>query len=471
MVLDNPAITEIAAMLEEGDFHHPPHQLLFTSIKEVWKQRGKVDLVLLKDHLGPRILEAGGTNYLAAMIEQAPDVADWRPYAGTVKDRAKARRALAEAGRLVETGDGLTLQEIYDGAERIRREVKTDGAGTLDALLGAAVDDLDAIRSSGFDIRTGYASIDNVLGGVRRGKLLTVGGKTSHGKTTFALNIVLNNLRRDPTLRIVYNAFEDADQLFSRLASMESGLPLEMFLKPHTLAQGDYDALKLRLQEVGRYKDRLRILCGVSANQLRAECETFKPDLIVVDYLQRYAHKFGLAREGRLSHEIGKAVSDFQDIAIEYRCAFLLLSQLKRMAEDSRLRRPQLDDLKESGDIEFLSDGVILLWWKWRDDPGKIANQYTILVEKNKLGPRLETDINIQLPTLRLEDYHAEGAVACARDKEGQREDGPVAAGGGGNLVSAFRPSFRPGPVGDADRVGHAHQGQDQFQRTAGGAR
>jgi len=403
MIENNASIEKIQAGLTDDAFHNPHHRLLYTTICDVYNKLKKVDLVLIKDELGQRILEVGGYGYLASIIENAPDLSIYEPYLNTVFNKWKLRQAYKLAQEIVDKSDaGTTLEEVYRIADNIKAVSNIGDHKDLTVLLNSSVTELDDIRTSGKDLLSGFKQLDLALGGLRRGKLYTIGGKTSHGKTTFALNLALHNLLANPKTKVLYNAFEDIDQIPYRLTALEAGVKLEWFLNPETLPESDYVILKQKLMEEGKHNDRLRIVGGVSCARMRGICDEMKPDIVIVDYLQRYAHKFNLADEGRLSHEIGKAVSDLQDLAIDKRVAVVLLSQFSRRSEEHRFRRPQLEDLKESGDIEFLSDAVILLWWQWRDDGRKQPTDYLILLDKNKLGPRLEQKAFIDIETLRL---------------------------------------------------------------------
>src|SRR5262249_37192125 len=80
----------------------------------------------------------------------------------------------------------------------------------------------------------------------------------------------------------------------------------------------------------------------------------------------------------------------------------MLLAQLNREVEKRQDKRPQLSDLRESGDIEADADLVLLLFWEAyylqndpsiKDDLAKErrlelkANELEIIVAKQRLGP------------------------------------------------------------------------------------
>ena len=406
MLLHNDSIPSITAKLPEGAFSSREHQLLYKVIADTYSQKKAVDAVLIKDALGARVLDVGGASYIASLLAASPEASTKDQHIQTVWDKWQIRRAVDGATALIEKAkDGGSILDLKQCLEKLQFARSGDERGVINSLCEETIASLGHYRKTGADLFTGFKDLDDTTGGLRRGCIYTVGGKTSHGKTTFAINVALNNLLKNPNTRVLYNAFEDIEQIPLRLASMKSHLHLDWFLKPHLIQEDEYSRLTDALTDLAQYKDRLVIVNGVSVARMRALCDEYKTDIAIVDYIQRYAHKFNLSSEGRLSHEIGKAVSDIKDLSIDKQVATLVLSQFSRREESMRYRKPALEDLKESGDIENYSDNVILLWWKWRDNPKEMPNKYTILVEKNKLGPRSEHEVHIEAETLRLNDW------------------------------------------------------------------
>ena len=83
-------------------------------------------------------------------------------------------------------------------------------------------------------------------------------------------------------------------------------------------------------------------------------------------------------------------------LAKELHVPVILLAQLNRNSTDGN-RKPRLDDLRESGDIEQDSDVVILLHDPQPDAiPSPQGAELVALVEKNRGGPRGVVDLLIQ---------------------------------------------------------------------------
>jgi replicative DNA helicase len=107
---------------------------------------------------------------------------------------------------------------------------------------------------------------------------------------------------------------------------------------------------------------------GITMAEIRAKAETMMEDaetrgvklqLLVVDHLGLITPS---ARyKGNRNNEIGEITSGFKSMAREYDLSVLLLSQLSRQVEQRDNKRPQLSDLRDSGNIEQDADAVMFL--------------------------------------------------------------------------------------------------------------
>lgn len=385
------------------------HELIHEKLKQLYDKHKTYDLILLHDSLPESELkEVGGAGYIGSLVAGLPKDPSFDALLDVLKEAAKRRNYKEMADRLVAalaSGESVSKLERIAAVPEVKEDVKTP---TIAVAVASAAKSLDEIRNKGVDLHFGINRLDETLGGIRRKKLYTIGGRTSQGKTTVCTNIINTNLNKNKSCKIYYNGFENVDELPIRLASIRSNCRLDWFLKPHQIKEEEYVETLAALGELEDYNDRLIIAFGDSVKTMRSVCKSYRPDIVFVDYIQRLAHKYDLGSSDRLSHAIGKAVSDLQDIAIDFDCAMFCCSQFRRSASEFRGKEPSIEDLKESGDIENESDNIILLWWPWRetlDDKRYIQNQYRFLVRKNKLGPCLDEYAKIDLQTLKISDW------------------------------------------------------------------
>ena len=408
--LSNPQLYGDRLQDLSGLLQAEAHNLILQHLITLFAKHKTYDLILLHDSFTETELNSiGGASYIGSLMSGLPDKADFDALLDVLRGADKRRMYANVADRLMSAlasgTDNDGLDKIY--ASAIVKDEPVE-APTIKVAAGEAAKNLDEIRNMGVDLSFGIKQLDDSLGGIRRKKLYTIGGRTSQGKTTVCANIIQNNLRQNANAKIYYSGFENVDEMPIRLASINSKTRLDWFLKPHIITEEEYQRAQLALADLTEYEDRLLIAFGDSIKTMRSVCKSYRPDIIFVDYIQRLAHKYSLGESDRLSHAIGKAVSDLQDIAIDFNCAMFCASQFKRSTYEGRGKEPSIEDLKESGDIENESDNIILLWWPWRetlDDKRYIPNQYRFLVRKNKLGPCLDVYSKIDLETLAITDF------------------------------------------------------------------
>lgn len=148
---------------------------------------------------------------------------------------------------------------------------------------------------------------------------------------------------------------------------------------------------------VGEVTARTRSLADKFARKGR------KLDLIIIDYLKfvRASDRY----KGQRHYEVGEISSGLKGLAKDLGIAVVLLAQLNREVEKRANKRPELSDLRESGDLEADADVVIFLYreayylqanepapgseehLKWQDDMARCHNKLEMIIAKQRMGP------------------------------------------------------------------------------------
>jgi replicative DNA helicase len=130
-----------------------------------------------------------------------------------------------------------------------------------------------------------------------------------------------------------------------------------------------------------------------AADRFRKQGITLK--VVVIDYL-----KFVRASDryrGQRVYEVGEITSGLKAMAKDLGVCVILLAQLNRAVESRADKRPELSDLRESGDIEADADIVLLLfreayYLKDKSDAESMArmalieDKLEIIVAKSRMG-------------------------------------------------------------------------------------
>lgn len=203
-------------------------------------------------------------------------------------------------------------------------------------------------------VPTGFALMDDE-GGLVEGDLTIIAGRTSNGKTAFALNVALNVARAGVPV-VVLSLEMTNNQLGARLLANLSGVD-QRSIKAANLSDEQWQRLigvnsTLPLyfsddRDNGREPIFLAIRRAVDKQGAR---------VVFIDYLQLIK---GAGKDRRL--DVASIANDLKVLAVQLNVTIILLSQLAREERGSQ-PVPKLNQLKESGEIENAADAVYFVY-------------------------------------------------------------------------------------------------------------
>jgi replicative DNA helicase len=363
----------------EECFHLAPHRRIYSVLKEMRGEMlpGKIDLITVTDKLvrNGTLDSVGGEDYLNHLLNIVPTTANIEKYVECVLNSHILRSMICACGDIVgrcyeANGE---VDDLIDIAERQIlqiTEIRTDTyTQSLRDLMPEAVKFLEALSNkdpSAIGLSTGFADIDRIISGLKRGELIVLAGRPSMGKTALALDIARN-------VAITRKA---AGGKTVGIFSLEMGshqVVLRILCAHAKVNMKDVRDGKLSNErwatEIMGPSDELRSAPifiddtpQLSALELRQKARRMKQDhdvqLIIIDYLQ-LMRPSGINKMTSREQEVAKLSADIKALAKELNIPILLLCQLNRQAEQGD--RPKLSHLRESGAIEQDADIVMLL--------------------------------------------------------------------------------------------------------------
>jgi replicative DNA helicase len=124
---------------------------------------------------------------------------------------------------------------------------------------------------------------------------------------------------------------------------------------------------------------------GIGVSQIRQSLMRLpRVRMVVVDYLQLVATSADIERHDLRVGAITKAL---KAIAKDLGCHVIALSQLNRRVEERRPPRPQVSDLRDSGNIEEDADNVLMLYRPAYYDARADETEAEIIIGKQRNGP------------------------------------------------------------------------------------
>ena len=398
-VLKNPAsIVRVSDFLRPEDFYQQRNRHVFRAMLALFTDGVPIDYHSTADRLQQQgVYEAsGGLLYLSELNLATPSAAHIEHYGRIVERTSIMRQLIGKAQTIAEIAyrDNLDAETALEKAEQLILSVSerrvTRDFGPLDEVLSEYMEQVQALKEGEFSryaIQTGYADLDKLLGGFQRTDLIILAARTSVGKTSLALNLAVNAAVKHNVTVAIFSLEMSAEQLASRLLSMESGVDSARIRSPH-LSDQESRKLDAAVNHLAKAPIWVDDTPAIPIMELRSKARRLAAehgvDLIVVDYLQLVASD---GSESRVQ-ELGQVSRALKALARELRVPILALSQLSRAVEQRTPHIPQLSDLRESGAIEQDADVVLFIYRdeKYNPDSDKkgIAD---IIVAKHRNGP------------------------------------------------------------------------------------
>lgn len=224
----------------------------------------------------------------------------------------------------------------------------------------------------------GYKGLDNELNGITDGSIITIGARPGMGKTTFLNNIVINLLEKYH-LPILYISLEMSKNMLAlALATIGENENYRGIWSDEQKMTGHIQKLKQKNYNLFISDDCYDISDLENLIEKNKEIK-----FLVIDYIQLLKNE----------KEFNSALDKYNDtldrikvLAKKYNLVVLLLSQLSRNVEYREYKKPRITDLKQSGNLEDISDVVLFLYRDSYYDREINNTTLEIIIAKNRYG-------------------------------------------------------------------------------------
>ncbi|MGA1670664.1 MAG: replicative DNA helicase, partial [Candidatus Nanopelagicaceae bacterium] len=132
--------------------------------------------------------------------------------------------------------------------------------------------------------------------------------------------------------------------------------------------------------------------------------------MVVIDYLQLMGGSKKGARRSR-EQEVSEISRSLKELAKDFDCPVICLSQLNRGVESRPNKRPLLSDLRESGSIEQDADMVLFVYRdEYYHQESEDKGLAEVIIAKNRSGRTGTTKLSFSGETVRFYavEYYAD---------------------------------------------------------------
>ncbi|MEJ6951713.1 replicative DNA helicase [Natronospora cellulosivora (SeqCode)] len=366
-------IDDVADSLEMKHFLDPQAQLIFEILLEQFQQDNQIS----RTKLFLKLKKDGIIKKPEQIIEQLTSgfntLDEFKPTVEILKlnyQKQLLKKAASKLKKMVDESD-LSIADYQAKAQEIVFEAtneNTDAEKHIFMMEEALMNSFQAYvdrkhNEADTGLRTGFISLDNLIGGFKKGHLNVIAASTSMGKTAFSINVAKNVLKRNVPVAII-SLEMDAQEVVDRMIVQEAGVNAWKYSQGETNEEED--------KRISKALDNLHELPlvisderGLNLAQIRARLRKFKAQfgylgLVLVDYLQMVQLPEELA--SNTARAVGQTVLQLRNLASELETPIILVSQISRSFASRQDKRPVLSDLRDSGNIEEVADGVIFLY-------------------------------------------------------------------------------------------------------------
>jgi replicative DNA helicase len=379
-----------------GAFYSERHRVIATAMRHLIERERGFDLVTLTEHLRAhgKLDAAGGIAYLVGLADNPSSTEHTFSYRRLISDMAQRRALVDFAGDVARQAHDLSasVEEVGGRVEvALTRVVRTGDSGrSIDAIAETALEALEGDK--GVYFTTGIQPLDEVVGGLKG--LVILGARPSMGKSSLARDIARHQHRIGRKVAF-FSQDQHASDILSFEASLRASVPYQA-VKNRSLSEHDAERWRIAVRAIrDEYRDSFAIddrphNVYELANRIRAAAR-WGAELVVVDYLQLI--DVPGQRGDNLVQATTHVSKTLKHLSQELELPILALAQLSRAVESRNPPKPQLSDLRESGQIEQDAEAVIFLYrqeyYAARAEGRRehLESWADLVVAKNKTGP------------------------------------------------------------------------------------
>lgn len=366
LLVDPTAYTLVSQYLDEDCFYDPMCRDIWKAVDNMGKQGMPIDVIAVSAELSKQKSNVTALD-LMNISAQIASSAHVEYHAIRLQDLGRRRKLWVVGQQLSKVGlseEILTADAHQEAIESIGGVFeKADGVFTLNDAMNSLNEIMVKNATVGgvtTGTKTGMERFDE-KGGLQKSDLIIVAGETSQGKTSLALCMTRHAIENGAKVAF-YSMEMTKEQLTARLLSAKTNIPANNILYSGSLAPSEIrmiDDARGKLPGENLFFDD-KSTSNIDSILLSIRMLKMQKDIdgAVVDYLQILNVN---SRSTSFSREqaMGDAARRFKNLAKELNIWIIALSQLSR---DSNCPEPNLNRLRDSGQIGEAADVVILVY-------------------------------------------------------------------------------------------------------------
>ncbi len=401
MLYDIENIPIVAESLKEEDFFEPIHKLLFKLLIDYYFENGNLptmDRVLFKDFLEKnRVSEISEDLLEALILEAVTDIEILQSIIKIIKEKSMQRAIINLGFKIIrETkqiqDSSVLIETIQNELINITSESINTGYFEIKDILEEVINIIEKFahkKELVTGVPTGFIDLDRMTTGFHESDLVIVAARPGMGKSSFMLSMAHNIAKKDIPVGI-FSLEMSKEQLIMRLLSSASKIDMQR-LRTGMVTDEEIKLLSSTKEELSALKIYIDDSPAITVSDLRIKARKLVREkgvkVIAIDYLQLIR---SIRTKGNRQEEVAEVSRNLKALAKELKIPVIALAQLSRQTEHRSDKRPQLSDLRESGQIEQDADLIIFLhrpeYYKKNPLPEE-KGLVEVIIAKQRQGP------------------------------------------------------------------------------------
>jgi replicative DNA helicase len=462
-----------ALVIEEGlhasDFYHERHGLIYEAMLSLYNESEPVDVLTVTERLkrSGTLDEVGGAGAVDELTGVVPAAGHARRYARIVRENALLRRLL-EAAYEIESDvadSGAPPRELVERAEKAILEVARDDRRQdfrpIEDVLHEELDKLHKLsvqKTSLTGTPSGFKDLDEITGGFQPGNLIIIAARPAMGKSALVCNIAENASLQHRKAVALFSLEMAEAELAQRFVASQAPIKGEE-LRKGRVAEPRWPKILRASQRLAEAPLWIDDSSDVGLLEIRAKARRLHTQcdgglgLILIDYLQLM--RTDSRYDSRVT-AVGELSRGLKILARELEVPVIAISQLSRAVEQrpGSEKRPQLSDLRESGNLEQDADLVIFIYRdEYYNEETERPGEADLLIAKHRNGAVGKVTLTFHKEYPKFMNYAGERFLASAGV--------PAAASGGDSEGTVGRGRPRGASAGDFGGAPAAELGGD----------
>lgn len=412
-------MAEVSDILTPEMFYVHAHRVIYAAMSDMYENGHAVDQLTVTQRLHDEgtLDIIGGAFYVSQLTSKVSGTSHLEYWCFIVAQKYMQREAIRIANDIGKKA-GQDDEDVFDTitqaqekleatiADRIKRRSITYAEGEKRAL-----ENMDKPKKPRHT--TGFDGLDKTIGGYMPGDLIIVGARPGQGKSSFMFSSAFRGAdRKSPNAIMSMELTEEVAQ--ARMFSARSGVPLMNAIRGE-LSPGEIDMRHRYMQSDLQLPLYMKYGSGLAMSDVKAEATRLKRRYNIGALFIDQLNWITLPKKMSRDEGVGVVTRGLRRMAQDLDIAVIIAHQLNREVEKrGGDKRPQLSDLRDSGNIEQDIQVAMFLYrpeyYKITEfEHGSTIGLMEVIVAKNSNGPLGSSYLRFQGHTASVHDDFFQG--------------------------------------------------------------